>query len=103
MTGDPRLPNPNLGPLQKGPFYAVQIERVAMGVPTDGLPIDTESRVLDASDNHTQGLSAAGNTEAWHNHGVGSHTRITKPRRFVSGFMAEPDTRKCVGRGSSRG
>src|SRR3546814_2149166 len=22
MTGDPRLPNPNLGPLQKGPFYA---------------------------------------------------------------------------------
>lgn len=36
MTGDPRLPNPNLGPLQKGPFYAVKIERVAMGVPTAG-------------------------------------------------------------------
>src|SRR3546814_1337306 len=65
MTGDPRLPNPNLGPLLKGPFYAVKIERVAMGVPTAGLPIDTESRVLDASDKPIPGLYAAGNSAAW--------------------------------------
>src|SRR3546814_5049741 len=49
MTGDPRLPKQNLGPLQKGPFYAVKIDSVAMVVPTAGLPIDTKSRLLASS------------------------------------------------------
>ena len=44
MTGDPGLPNPNLGKIETGPFHAVKLERVTMGVPTAGLPIDTTGR-----------------------------------------------------------
>src|SRR3546814_3243875 len=91
MTGDPRLPNPNLGPLQKGPFYAVKIERVAMGVPTAGLPIDKESRVLDASDKPIPGLYAAGNSAAWLDIGGGYNSGIANTRSMLYGYLAELD------------
>src|SRR3546814_18841959 len=91
MTGDPRLPNPNLGPLQKGPFYAVKIERVAMGVPTAGLPIDTESSVLDASDKPIPGRYAAGNSAAWLDIGGGYTSGIANTRGIIYGYLAALD------------
>src|SRR3546814_15695528 len=78
---------PNLGPLQKGPFYAVKIERVAMGVPTAGLPIDTESRVLDASDKPIPGLYAAGNSAAWLDIGGGYNSGIAHTRGLLYGYL----------------
>lgn len=52
-------PNPCLGPIETGPFYAVQIFP-GDGSTTVGLRIDGQARVLDAAGNAIPGLYAAG-------------------------------------------
>jgi 3-oxosteroid 1-dehydrogenase len=88
MTGDPRLDNPNMAPLVKPPFYAVKMERVAMGVPTAGLPIDTDGRVLDPSDRPIRGLYAAGNSAAWLDIGGGYNSGIANTRGMLYGYLS---------------
>jgi 3-oxosteroid 1-dehydrogenase len=88
MTGDPRLPNPNLGALATAPFYAVKIERVTMGVPTAGLPIDLDGRVIDAAGNPVRGLYAAGNSAAWLDIGGGYNSGIANTRGMLYGYLA---------------
>ena len=88
MTGDPRLANPNMAPLEKGPFYAVKLERVTMGVPTAGLPIDVDARVLDARGEPITGLYAAGNSAAWLDIGGGNNSGIANTRGMLYGHLA---------------
>ncbi len=62
--GDPRVkPNPNLGPLEKGPFTAVQLVPGDLGT-KGGLLTDADARVLGPGDQPIPGLYAAGNTTA---------------------------------------
>ena len=62
--GDPSVkPNPNLGPLEKGPFTAVQVVPGDLGT-KGGLLTDEHARVLDAAGIPIAGLYAAGNTTA---------------------------------------
>lgn len=62
--GDPRVkPNPNLGPLERGPFTAVQLVPGDLGT-KGGLLTDAEARVLDIDGRPIAGLYAAGNTTA---------------------------------------
>jgi 3-oxosteroid 1-dehydrogenase len=91
MTGDPRLPNPNMASLTTAPFYAVKIERVTMGVPTAGLPIDIDGRVLDVSDRPIPGLYAAGNSAAWLDIGGGYNSGIANTRGLLYGYLAALD------------
>lgn len=91
MTGDPSLPNPNMAPLETAPFYAVKIARVTMGVPTAGLPIDVDGRVLDASDQPIPGLYAAGNSAAWLDIGGGYNSGIANTRGLLYGYLAALD------------
>jgi 3-oxosteroid 1-dehydrogenase len=88
MTGDPRLPNPNMAPIARAPFHAVKLERVTMGVPTAGLPIDTDGRVLDARDRPISGLYAAGNSAAWLDIGGGYNSGIANTRGMLYGYLA---------------
>lgn len=62
--GDPSVkPNPNLGPLEKGPFHAVKIVPGDLGT-KGGLLTDEHARVLDTKGKVIPGLYAAGNTTA---------------------------------------
>jgi 3-oxosteroid 1-dehydrogenase len=62
--GDPRnQPNPNLAPLLKPPFYAVQIVPGDLGT-KGGLSTDERARVLLEDGSPIPGLYAAGNTSA---------------------------------------
>lgn len=62
--GDPRVkPNPNLGPLAKGPFTAVQVVPGDLGT-KGGLLTDADARVIGADGEPIAGLYAAGNTTA---------------------------------------
>ncbi len=62
--GDPSVkPNPNLGPIEKGPFQAVQVVPGDLGT-KGGLLTDEHARVLDTSGAAIPGLYAAGNTTA---------------------------------------
>ncbi|MGO1858904.1 FAD-binding protein [Ancrocorticia populi] len=65
FDSDPRVkPNPNLGAIQKGPFYAVKVYPGDIGT-KGGLLTDEYARVLRAEDGQPiPGLYAAGNTSA---------------------------------------
>ncbi|MFD3947893.1 FAD-dependent oxidoreductase [Streptomyces sp. NPDC058579] len=61
--GDPTLPNPNLAPLDKGPFYAVPVHPGDIGT-KGGLVTDGDGRVLREDGGAIAGLYAAGNCSA---------------------------------------
>lgn len=54
-------PNPSLGPLQTGPFYALEVVNGAFGT-NGGVVTDGSARVLDVDNQPIEGLYAAGNT-----------------------------------------
>ena len=56
-------PNPNLGPLEKGPFHAIQVVVGDLGT-KGGLLSDAEARVLRDDGSVIEGLYAAGNCSA---------------------------------------
>ncbi|RWG06147.1 MAG: FAD-dependent oxidoreductase [Mesorhizobium sp.] len=62
MLGDPAVgkKNPNLGPIQNGPFVALRIVPATLGTAT-GLATDPEGRVLNDSGTPIAGLYACGN------------------------------------------
>lgn len=62
--GDPRQrPNPCLGPISKGPFFAIRLVPGDLGT-KGGLRTDEHARVLRADGTVLPGLYAAGNTSA---------------------------------------
>ena len=62
--GDPTIaPNPNLRPLDKGPFYAVKMALSDLGT-CGGLRADEHARVLRENGTAIPGLYAVGNTAA---------------------------------------
>lgn len=61
--GDPTLPNPNLYPLGKPPYYAFQIILGDLGT-SGGLRADEYARVLRGDDSVVKNLYAVGNTSA---------------------------------------
>lgn len=58
--GECPWPNPSLGPLQKGPFYAMEVVNGAFGT-NGGIGTDGQARVLDVDGVPIEGLFAAGN------------------------------------------
>ncbi|WP_067168741.1 FAD-dependent oxidoreductase [Microtetraspora niveoalba] len=61
--GDPTLPNPNLAPLEKGPFYALPVLPGDIGT-KGGLVTDADARVLREDGTAIEGLYATGNCSA---------------------------------------
>lgn len=61
--GDPRLKNPNLGPIEKGPFYAMRLWPGEIGT-KGGLLTDREARVLNKQGEVIEGLYCVGNNSA---------------------------------------
>ncbi|WCP15423.1 3-oxosteroid 1-dehydrogenase [Sphingobium sp. AntQ-1] len=88
MTGDPRLPHPNMAPIARAPFHAVPLMRVTMGVPTAGLPIDMDGQVIDPHGKPICGLYAAGNAAAWLDWGGGYNSGIANMRGMLYGHRA---------------
>lgn len=64
VYGDPRVkPNPNLGAIEKGPFYATKIFPGDLGT-KGGIMTDEHARALRADGSVIKGLYAAGNSSA---------------------------------------
>jgi 3-oxosteroid 1-dehydrogenase len=63
--GDPnrRIPNPAVGPIEEGPFYACEVLPGDIGT-CGGLVTDEFARVLDGDDRPIAGLYATGNSTA---------------------------------------
>jgi 3-oxosteroid 1-dehydrogenase len=90
MCGDKtHKPNPNLGPIVKPPFYAVELSRMgATAIPAAGLVIDRYSRVVGWDDKPIPGLYAAGNSTARMETGAVMQSGVSNARGMTYGYLA---------------
>ncbi|MDE2404699.1 MAG: FAD-dependent oxidoreductase [Sphingomonadales bacterium] len=90
MCGDPfHKPNPNLGALEKAPFYAVELHRMGgTGIPSTGLMIDYQARVVDWNGAAIPGLYASGNSTARMETGAVMQSGISNARGMTYGWLA---------------
>lgn len=88
FVGDSRVePNPNLGSLEQGPFYAVPLHQVATSFASAGLLTDAHARVLTARGTPVPGLHAVGNAAARLDAG-GYNSGIASTRGMAFGHVA---------------
>lgn len=90
MCGDPNhKPNPNLGTLEKGPYYAIELKRMGgTAIPATGLLTDHHSRVLGWDDQPIAGLYAAGNSVARMETGAVMQSGVSNARGMTHGWLA---------------
>lgn len=90
MCGDlNHKPNPNLGTLEKGPFYAVELKRMGGGgIGGTGLLADQHCRVLGWDDAPIDGLYVAGNSMARLDTGAVMQSGISNARGMTHGYLA---------------
>ncbi|MEU6643538.1 FAD-dependent oxidoreductase [Saccharomonospora sp. NPDC046836] len=87
--GDPtRQPNPNLGPVDRAPFHAIELGRVGTGLASAGLKTDASAQVHDVDGRLIPGLFAVGNTAARLEFGGGYNSGMAVGRSLVFGFAA---------------
>lgn len=90
MCGDPnQKPNANLGPLERAPFYAVPLHRLAGGgIASAGLVGDEHCRVIGWDEKPIEGLYVAGNSMARLDNGAVMQSGMTNARGMTHGYLA---------------
>jgi len=90
MSGD-RLhkPSPNLGPLTNGPFYAVQMERLASsGIASAGIVANEHAQAVGWNGKPVEGLYVAGNSAARLDNGALMQSGMSNARGMTQGWLA---------------
>jgi len=90
MSGD-RLhqPSPNLGPLVQGPFYAVQMERLASsGIASAGIVANEHAQAVGWNGAPVDGLYVAGNSVARLDNGALMQSGMSNARGMTQGWLA---------------
>lgn len=90
MCGDPnQKPNPNMGPIEKGPFYAVELKRMGGGgITSSGILVDEHCRAVGWNDKPIEGLYLAGNSASRLDNGALMQSGITNARGMTHGYLA---------------
>jgi len=90
MCGDPaNEPHPNLGPLLKPPFYAIQLHRIGgSAIPAAGVVSDHHARAVDWHDKPIEGLYVAGNSAARLETGACMQSGVSNARGMTHGYLA---------------
>lgn len=88
MTGDRERKNPNLGPLDKAPYYGLRLRVASVGVNAAGLKTNVDAQVVHARGNPIEGLYAVGNAAAPLDIGAGYQSGLSNLRGMVGGYLA---------------
>ena len=88
MTGDRTQPNPNLGALDKAPFYGLRLRVASAGINAAGLRTNANAQVMHVRGHAIDGLYAAGNAAAPLDIGAGYQSGLSNLRGLTGGFMA---------------
>ncbi|MFA7603647.1 MAG: FAD-binding protein [Novosphingobium sp.] len=90
MSGDKfHTPNPNLGAVAQGPFYAVELVRTGgSAIPSTGVVADQHQRVMGWDEQPIAGLYAAGNSVARLETGAVMQSGVSNARGMVHGWLA---------------
>jgi 3-oxosteroid 1-dehydrogenase len=81
-------PNPNLGTVEKAPFYAIPQSRVGTGMVSLGIVADIHGQVIGYDDAPIEGLYVTGNAMARSDTGAGYQSGMANGRGMVFGFLA---------------
>jgi 3-oxosteroid 1-dehydrogenase len=90
MSGDPfNKPHPNLGALNKAPFYAVELKRLGgSAIPAAGVVSDHYSRAIGWDEKPIAGLYVAGNSAARLESGAMMQSGVSNARGMTHGYLA---------------
>jgi 3-oxosteroid 1-dehydrogenase len=88
MTGDRTRKNPNLGPLDKAPFYGLRLHVASVGINAAGLRTNADAQVVHVRGRPIEGLYAAGNSAAPLDIGAGYQSGLSNLRGMVHGYRA---------------
>jgi 3-oxosteroid 1-dehydrogenase len=88
MTGDRSRPNPNMGPLNKAPYYGIKLTAVGVGVNAVGLKTNDFAQVMHVRGRPIEGLYAAGNSAALLDTGAGYQSGLSNLRGMTWGWVA---------------
>ena len=88
MTGDRSRKNPNLGPLEKAPYYGLRLHVCAAGINAAGLRTNASYQVVHARGRAIPGLYAVGNAAAPLDIGAGYQSGLSNLRGLVGGWLA---------------
>ncbi len=88
MTGDRTRPNPNLGPLEKPPYYGLELRVVSAGINCAGLRTNEHGQVMHVRGRPIPGLYAVGNAAAPLDIGAGYQSGLSNLRGMVFGYLA---------------
>ena len=88
MTGDKTRPNPNLGPLDRPPYYGVRLLPVGVGINSVGLETNAFAQVMHVRGRAIPGLYACGNSAAALDTGAGYQSGLSNLRGMTWGWIA---------------
>jgi len=88
MIGDRARPNPNMGPVERAPFYGLALRPVGAGINAVGLRTDANGQVLHVRGHAIGGLYAAGNSAAPLDTGAGYQSGLSNLRGLTWGYIA---------------
>jgi 3-oxosteroid 1-dehydrogenase len=88
MTGDRRMPNANLGTLEKPPYYGLKLRVVSAGINAAGLKVNADAQVMHVRNRPIPGLYAVGNAAAPLDIGAGYQSGLSNLRGMAGGFVA---------------
>jgi 3-oxosteroid 1-dehydrogenase len=89
MSGDRKKPgNPNLGPLDKPPFYGLKLRVVSAGINSAGLKTNASAQVIHVRGHAIPGLYAVGNAAAPLDIGAGYQSGLSNLRGLTGGYVA---------------
>lgn len=88
LAGDPSYPNPNVGVVDKAPFYGVRLSPVGVGINSHGLRTNTDAQVLHVRGHAIPGLYATGISAALLDLGHGYQSGTSNMRAITWGYVA---------------
>ena len=88
MIGDRTRKNPNLGPIEKPPYYGIRLVPVGAGVNAVGLKTNANGQVMHVRGRPIPGLYAAGNSAAALDTGAGYQSGLANLRGLVWGYLS---------------
>lgn len=87
LAGDPSYPNPNVGVVNKPPFFAVKLRPVGVGINSHGLRTDVNGQVVHVRGHAIPGLYAAGISAALLDLGGGYQSGTSNMRAITWGYL----------------
>lgn len=88
LAGDLSFQNPNVAPLDKAPYYGVELVPVSVGINSHGLRTNTHGQVVHLRGEPIPGLYAVGNSAALLDLGGGYQSGTSNMRAITWGYIA---------------